>query len=319
MQNSSLKDLKFKMQSIISASPLQTICHPLLTEHGLTLQIKRDDLLHKDISGNKWRKLKFNLLSAAQADIKHIVSFGGAFSNHIHALAAAGYHFGFKTTAIIRGESFYAENPTLSQARKWGMELEFVDRKTYRLRHDDAYLESLQSQYPDAIIVPEGGTNDLALQGMFETCSEIIEQSQQPINHVITATGSGGTIAGLIAGFSKQNQTAIKVTGIAVLKQAEYLNEVITQLVDTQALKNTNDWQLHTEFHHGGYAKTPPELTTFCTAFSEQTGVPIEPIYTGKMFFALFKLIEQGYFKQGDNLIALHTGGLQGNAGLKLR
>lgn len=305
------------MQSIISASPLQNVSHPLLTKHGLTLQIKRDDLLHVDISGNKWRKLKFNFFEAVNLNRKHIISFGGAYSNHIHALAAAGFHFGFKTTGIIRGESFYASNPTLSQATQWGMDLKFVDRKTYRRRHDMDYLAEIQSQYPNAIIVPEGGTNKLALQGMFETCNEIVEHADLPINHIITATGSGGTIAGLISGFSQLKQTQLKVTGIAVLKQGEYLNEVITKLIEETQTSPTIDWALKTEFHHGGYAKVSPELKIFCKEFISQTTIPIEPIYTGKMFFALFELIKQGYFNKGDNIIALHTGGLQGLAGLK--
>ena len=309
--------LEAKMQSIISASPLQTVCHPLLIKHGLTLQIKRDDLLHADISGNKWRKLKFNLLEAESLNRKHIVSFGGAYSNHIHALAAAGFHFGFKTTGIIRGESFYASNPTLSQATRWGMELEFVDRKTYRRRHDLDYLAEIKLQYPNAIIIPEGGTNSLALQGMFEACNEIVAHSDLPINHVITATGSGGTISGLISGFAQLKQTQLKVSGVAVLKQGDYLKEVITNLIEDTQASDTIKWALKTEFHHGGYAKVSPELKMFCEHFMIQTGIPIEPIYTGKMFFALFELIEQGYFKKGDNIVALHTGGLQGLAGLK--
>ena len=198
------------------------------------------------------------------------------------------------------------------------MQLEFVDRKTYRLRHDKSYLDELQLKYPDAVIVPEGGTNDLALKGVFETCNEIIEQSHLPINHIFTATGSGGTIAGVIAGFSLKGLSNLKVTGIAVLKQAEYLNDVVSILVKNAGINAEQciDWQLNTDFHQGGYAKVSPKLKSFCDEFTKQTNIPLEPIYTGKMFFALFQLIEQGYFKKGDNIIAIHTGGLQGNAGL---
>ncbi|MFT6349146.1 MAG: 1-aminocyclopropane-1-carboxylate deaminase [Psychromonas sp.] len=366
--NTSLQQLEKKMQNIIAPSPLQKIEHPLLDLWQLTLFVKRDDLLHSEISGNKWRKLKYNLLEARRQQVDHIISFGGAYSNHIHALAAAGFHFGFKTTAIIRGESWYANNPTLKQALAWGMELQFVTRQEYKKRAESAYLQSLQSTYPHAFLIPEGGSNKFAIRGVMEALQEIQQQANHPIDHIITATGSGGTLAGLIAGIAQaqpqpkvaaitvlknahsRNQkivaqaqpqpkvTAItvlknahsrnqkivaqaqpqpKVTGIAVLKNAHYLNQEIVSLLQQAKINKNNNWCLQTDFHHGGYAKVPLELNGFCEQFSLQTGIPIEPIYTGKMFYALFKLIDQGYFNRGEHIVALHTGGLQGNDGLK--
>jgi len=341
--NLGLQQLEKKMQKIINPSPLQKIEHPLLDLWQLTLFVKRDDLLHPEISGNKWRKLKYNLLEARRQKLDHILSFGGAYSNHIHALAAAGFHFGFKTSAIIRGESWYANNPTLKQALAWGMELQFVTRQEYKQRAEPAYLQSLQNAYPKAFIVPEGGSNRFAIRGVMEALQEIQQQADRPVDHIITATGSGGTLAGLIAGVAQsqpqpkvtgdnavlknthylnqeivsQSQLQPKVTGIAVLKNAHYLNQEIVSLLELAKIKQNNNWCLQTEFHHGGYAKVPPELNHFCAQFSLQTGIPVEPIYTGKMFYGLFKLIEQGYFKPGEHIVALHTGGLQGLEGLK--
>ena len=302
-----------KSIKLINESPLQVITHPLLNLAKVTLAIKRDDLLHPDISGNKWRKLKYNLKHAESHHIKHLVSFGGAFSNHIHALAAAGFHFKFKTTGLIRGEAHYASNPTLSAAQQWGMQLKFVDRKTYQLRHEQHYLQHLQSQYPDAYLIPEGGSNQLALRGVEEVISDLVHQTQQPIDHVFTATGSAGTLSGLISGVMKQSLQT-KIHGIAVLKNADYLKQTVAHFVPQHRTKN---WQLHTQFHHGGYAKVTPELANFCAQFTAHTTIPIEPVYTGKMLYALWQLITQGYFPAGTHIVALHTGGLQGLAGLK--
>lgn len=320
MKQKTLFDLQQKLQELISPSPLQSINHPLFTDKGITVSVKRDDLLHTYISGNKWRKLKFNLFEARKKEINHLISFGGAYSNHIHALAAAGFYFGFKTTAIIRGEAHYAQNPTLKQAQQWGMQLHFVTRKEYQQRTDTEYIKQLQLKFPQAMIVPEGGSNTLAIDGVSELCHEINTQACTRVDHVITATGSGGTLAGLIAGFSAiPSNTPPTITGIAVLKEAQYLKQQVSSLLAQADRSIKLPWQLHTQFHGGGYAKVSPELSDFCQQFEQQVNIPIEPIYTGKMFYALLELIKQDYFARGDNIVALHTGGLQGLKGLKLK
>ncbi|PKF62966.1 1-aminocyclopropane-1-carboxylate deaminase [Psychromonas sp. psych-6C06] len=316
MQPKSLSSLHEQLQALISESPLQRVSHPLLSARNISLSIKRDDLLHTHISGNKWRKLKFNLIEARSRGVNHILSFGGAYSNHIHALAAAGFHFGFKTSAIIRGESHYANNPTLQQAQKWGMQLHFVTRKEYQLRNEADYLMQLQKRFSDAFILPEGGSNAFAIPGIAEACTEINQQSDNSVDHIITATGSGGTLAGLVAGCSA-TKNKIKVTGIAVLKQGEYLNQQIQELLKQTEHCYDTQWQLQTQFHGGGYAKVSPVLKTFCRTFEQQYDIPIEPIYTGKMFYALFELLKEGYFNEGDHIVALHTGGLQGRQGFQ--
>ncbi|HEY5715432.1 MAG TPA: pyridoxal-phosphate dependent enzyme [Psychromonas sp.] len=316
--NPALQQIQQKMQSIIKPSPLQPIRHPLLDFLQLKLSIKRDDLLHPEISGNKWRKLKYNFLEARRQQVDHIISFGGAYSNHLHALAAAGFHFGFKTSAIIRGESSYADNPTLKQCLAWGMALQFVTRQEYKKRAEPAYLQSLQRLFPNALIVPEGGSNQFALPGMMEAVQEIFQQADDPVDHIVTATGSGGTLAGAVAGVA-QYQPKTKVTGIAVLKNAHYLNREIESLLAQAKVNRKGEWCLQTEFHQGGYAKVPAELLYFCEQFTRQTAIPVEPIYTGKMFYGLFQLIQQGYFNKGQHIVALHTGGLQGLNGLQDR
>lgn len=305
-------DIEQKLSKLIFHSPLQAIKHPLLTQKQIFLSIKRDDLLHPDVSGNKWRKLKYNLIHAHQSGYQHLLSFGGAYSNHIHALAAACYHLNLKCSAIIRGEAHFANNPTLTDARSWGMDLHFVDRKTYRLREQSDYLLKLQKQFPDALIIPEGGSNKQALLGVAEIVEELFVESQREIDHLFTATGSAGTLSGLINGVKKQ-QMDTKVHGIAVLKGADYLLDKVQNFINQES----TNWYLHSQFHHGGYAKITPELKLFCQTFTQATGVPIEPIYTGKMFYALWQLIEQDYFHKGEHIVALHTGGLQGLAGLK--
>jgi 1-aminocyclopropane-1-carboxylate deaminase len=296
-----------------NVSPLQVVTHPLLTDKKVQLTIKRDDLIHPDIAGNKWRKLKYNLLYAEAHKKTHLLSFGGAFSNHIHALAAACYHFPFQATGIIRGEAHYASNPTLAQAQQWGMTLQFVDRKTYRLREQPEYLARLQEQYPEAHLIPEGGSNALAIAGVEEIVTELMEQHAGTIDHLFTATGSAGTLAGLISGVAKYSPTT-QVHGIAVLKNAHYLQNQIKQWLNEEKVS----WHLHTNNHEGGYGKISKPLADFCHQFTHQTHIPIEPIYTGKMLYALWQLIEQDYFETGSNIVAIHTGGLQGLAGLKL-
>jgi len=297
----------------VTQSPLQGIQHPLLTAKNITLSIKRDDLIHPTISGNKWRKLKHNLLHAEAQGIQQLLSFGGAYSNHIHALAAAAHLFNFNATGIIRGEAHYATNPTLSQAQAWGMQLQFVDRKTYRLKAEQDFLTQLALAHPNAYIIPEGGTNALAIPGVEEVVAELSLQMQTPIDHLFTATGSAGTLSGLISGAIKHSPNT-HVHGVAVLKKAEYLNHVIPELVPNAAHIN---WQLHTQYHEGGYGKVSAKLAEFCQHFTQHTQIPIEPIYTGKMLFALWQMIEQSYFAPGSHIVAVHTGGLQGLAGLK--
>ena len=294
------------MNISLPESPIQTLRHPLLNHHNVSLSVKRDDLLHPIISGNKWRKLKYNLIAAHKQQCTNLVSFGGPFSNHLHALAAAGRIFGFSTTAIIRGPEIDSQNPTIRFLHACGMQCYAVDRKTYRLRNSPDYLSQLQAQFTSAFVIPEGGSNLFAIKGVAE-----LSQSLPQFDHLITPVGSAGTLAGLIEGADQMQ----KIVGLAVLKQADYLIETIKTL-SPKACTQSN-WRLFTDFHGGGYGRFTPEIWQFCQQMRSDYYLPLEPIYSGKLFHGLFQLIEQGYFKSGSQLCAIHTGGLQGLAGLK--
>ncbi|TGE83127.1 1-aminocyclopropane-1-carboxylate deaminase [Pseudoalteromonas sp. KS88] len=292
----------------ISESPLQQITSPILLKQNLTLHIKRDDLLHPLISGNKWRKLKYNLISMRTQGKSELVTFGGAFSNHIHACAAAGKEFNFKTHGIIRGPELDLNNPTLQFAQQAGMQLHPVTRLEYRERHKHDYLTALQTRFPHAYLLPEGGTNEAALLG----CKELAE-SLPHSDYIICPTGSGGTLAGLIEGASPNTH----VMGIAVLKQAEYLINEIKAL--SKKANNQTNWQLLCDYHDGGYGRFSQHLWQFCESMRTAHLLPLEPIYSGKMMYALWQLIEQGFFASGSKIVAIHTGGLQGLDGLRYR
>jgi 1-aminocyclopropane-1-carboxylate deaminase/D-cysteine desulfhydrase-like pyridoxal-dependent ACC family enzyme len=275
------------------------------------LYIKREDLLHPEIPGNKWRKLKYNLLEAKRLQYHTLLTFGGAYSNHIAATAAAGKAYGFKTIGIIRGEEHLPLNPTLRFATSCGMQLQYISRDKYRLKGDPAFLQELSEQYGQPYILPEGGTNNLAITG----CAEIVQDITMPYEYICCASGTGGTLAGIIAGLAGEKQ----VLGFPALKGGDFLQGDIKQLVYSYSGRKFSNWHLLTGYHFGGYAKVKPELLAFMQAFQKQHHIPLEPIYTGKMVYGTFDLIQQGYFPKGSRIIAIHTGGLQGNAGFKER
>ncbi|GAB3534573.1 pyridoxal-phosphate dependent enzyme [Pontibacter brevis] len=292
-------------------APLQQLTDPLLQEHQVELWIKREDLLHPEIPGNKWRKLKYNLQEAKQLQHHTLLTFGGAYSNHIAATAAAGKAFGFKTVGIIRGEEYLPLNPTLLYATSCGMQLQYISREKYRQKGDAAFLDELAEQYGKPYILPEGGTNNLAVKG----CTEIVQDIAIEYDSVCCASGTGGTVAGIIAGLAGEKQ----VLAFPALKGGDFLQEEIEQLVLNYCGQTYQNWRLITDYHFGGYAKVKAELLAFMKAFQDQHHIPLEPIYTGKMMYGLFDLIRQSYFPKGSRIVAIHTGGLQGNAGFKER
>jgi 1-aminocyclopropane-1-carboxylate deaminase len=293
-------------------SVLEDITHPLFLQHKVHVQIKRDDLLHDVISGNKWRKLKYNLLHLKQQKYSGAISFGGSYSNHIHAFAFACRQQNIPCIGVIRGEEDYKNNYTLTWARHWGMTCHFVERKTYRRRFDKDFLAELHNQYPNHFIVPEGGSNHLAIEGVGEIIDELAQQTS--FDTLITPVGSGGTLAGLISGDSLQEKQH-KLIGIAVLKQAHYLQQEISNLLPEHA-KQHNNWQLLTELHRGGYAKFSEHDIANILAFSQQTQRPFEPVYSGKMLLGFLDLLAQGHFNANERIVLLHTGGMQGLGGM---
>ncbi|WP_394172772.1 1-aminocyclopropane-1-carboxylate deaminase/D-cysteine desulfhydrase [Thalassotalea litorea] len=292
-------------------SPLQAIEHPLLLQKQVNVWVKRDDLIHPIISGNKWRKLSANLKACKNQGATQIVSFGGAFSNHIHALAFAGQQLGLQTVGVIRGEPEYANNFTLSWARHWGMQLKFVDRNTYRLREQAEFLQQLQQQFPNARIIPEGGSNTLALNGVGEIISELKRQTD--FDFLLCPVGSGGTIAGLINAADKQH----KVFGISVLKQDGYLEKQIQKLLGDATI--SSQWQLFNQYHCGGYGKFKDIDLQQMLEIQNALNIPLEPMYSGKLFIAFFDMLKRDCFPKGSDIVLLHTGGLQGLGGMAQR
>ena len=276
---------------------------------GISLTVKREDQLHPEISGNKYRKLKYNILEAQKQQKKTLLTFGGAYSNHIAATAAAGKEYGFKTIGIIRGDELtnkVSENPTLTYAQSYGMQFKFISRSDYRKKEEVSFIEALDKEYGDFYLIPEGGTNKLAVKG----CEEILTKDDVDFDYICTCVGTGGTIAGIINS-AKARQ---KVLGFSALK-GDFLEEEIRKYT------TLNGWQLITDYHFGGYGKIKPELITFMNEFKEKTGISLDPIYTGKMVFGIIDMIEKNLIDKNSKILVVHTGGLQGIKGIneKLR
>jgi 1-aminocyclopropane-1-carboxylate deaminase len=291
---------------------LQLIPHPVAASHGVRLLLWRDDLLNPDLPGNKARKLKYNLVAAREQGYTRLLTFGGAYSNHLAAVAAAGRLHGFDTVGLVRGEEHTPLNPTLARCVADGMQLHYLDRTTYRRRTELAFLADVQQTYGPAYALPEGGTNTLALRGVAELIGELRQHTG--FEAIAVAAGTGGTLAGLLLGLAEAAYPA-RALGIAALKGASFLQaeiNVLTQATTGQPLTN---YELHLDYHFGGYAKLPPELRTFIQAFEADFGVLLDPIYTGKLLFGVLDLIERGHFAPGSTVVAVHTGGLQAWAG----
>jgi 1-aminocyclopropane-1-carboxylate deaminase len=272
--------------------------------NNIKLTVKREDLLHPHISGNKFRKLKYNILQAKKEGKKALLTFGGAFSNHIAATAAAGKEYGFTTIGVIRGEELVnkiGDNPTLAFAQSCGMVLKFVTRDDYRLKAEPQFIENLKAEFGDFYLVPEGGTNALAVKG----CEEILITEDEQFTHICCAVGTGGTISGLINSAEHQQQ----VLGFPALKGEGLLDDICK-------FAPQGNWQLVSDYHFGGYGKVTEELIVFMNDFFEKTGIPLDPVYTGKMFFGVIDLIHKGYFPENSDILLIHTGGLQGIAGM---
>lgn len=285
-------------------TPETEIRDPVLRQAGVSLWIKRLDQVHPLISGNKWFKLKYNLIAAREQGLDSLLSFGGAYSNHIHALAAAGTAYGFKTIGMIRGEPHSPLNPTLQFAVDQGMQLHYLDRTTYRQKESAAFIDQLRDRFGDFYLVPEGGSNALAVKG----CTEIIDGIDQDFDVLACACGSGGTLAGLIAGLQGQGQ----VLGVAVLKGGDFLTKDVINLLQQSGSPVFENWNIDVQQHFGGYAKHRPELLDFIRRFEQVHGIPLDQVYTGKMMYALWEKIRAGQFAPGTRIMALHSGGLQG-------
>lgn len=290
-----------------SETPVVEINHPLLDLRGIHLLVKREDLNHKLVSGNKWWKLKYNVIEARRQQKNTLLTFGGAYSNHIYATAATAAILRFASIGIIRGEKTLPVNSTLDFAIRQNMTLHYLSREVYRRKSETEVIESLKSKFGDFYLIPEGGTNSLAVEGTAEFGRQLLRTQ---FDYALLAVGTGGTMAGLIRGFEGQRH----IIGVPVLKGGAYLVDEIKGLSQegNGQDNNNNNWNLWTEYHHGGYAKTTPHLLSFMREMQHTFRIPLDHVYTGKLLYAIFQEIENGAFPKGTSLLAVHTGGLQG-------
>ena len=301
--------------------PVQRIKDPLIEGFGVNLFIKREDLLHPQLSGNKWRKLKYNILEAKKQEMDNLLTFGGAYSNHIAATAAAGKNFDFNTIGVIRGEKYLPLNPTLQFAVDCGMHLHYVNRSNYRHKSDDHFIKELQDLFGAFYLIPEGGANVLGVKG----CMEIIVEPIVDFDYVCCACGTGTTLAGLVLSL-KEHQKAL---GFSSLKSGDFLKEEVNKMMNTffesipvsssaiSLKEGSFKWNINTDYHFGGYAKINKELTAFIKNFEIKNAIPLDYVYTGKMMFGIYNLIQKEVFIKGQNILVIHTGGLQGNNGMQ--
>ena len=286
----------------------QQVFIPELHQKGIQLFIKREDQIHPEISGNKFRKLKYNLQEAKNLGKKMLLTFGGAFSNHILATAIAGKRNSFKTVGVIRGDELgndlkktFDRNPTLQYAFHHGMKFIFVSRETYRNKTSIQLVDKLRARLGDFYLIPEGGTNELAVKG----CEEILTSRDKQFDYICCCVGTGGTISGLV----KSSEKYQNVLGFPVLK-GDFLKDEIAKFI-----RNQDNWKLIMNYNFGGYGKYSVELITFINEFRKITAIPLDPIYTGKMMYGIQDMIKKSMFPKGSRILAVHTGGLQGIAG----
>ncbi|MDB5129938.1 1-aminocyclopropane-1-carboxylate deaminase/D-cysteine desulfhydrase [Mucilaginibacter sp.] len=284
-------------------SPVQQINNTLFDDKGLKVFIKRDDLIHPIISGNKWRKLKYVLQQAQAQNKTHLVTFGGAYSNHLLATAAAAAKFGFKATGIVRGEE--VQNDTLFLCKLHGMQLIFIDRESYRDKQ--TLFNRFFAGDEQAYFIDEGGASPEGAKGV----SELVDELTDTYNHIFCACGTGTTAAGIINGITTHNLST-HFNAIPVFKNGGFMKAEIDRFLTTPT-----DYVLHTDYHFGGYGKTTPQLIRFIKQFIADTGILIEPIYTGKMLYALYDLATKDHFAPGSKILAIHSGGIWGLLGMK--
>jgi len=290
----------------------QQIVLPKLEANNCQLFIKREDEIHPLVSGNKFRKLKYNLKAAKQNKTKTLLTFGGAFSNHILATAVAGKLQNFKTIGVIRGDELgqdlsktLATNSTLRAAYEHGMKFEFISRERYRDKMSSDFLQKLELKYGDFYTLPEGGTNALAVKG----CEEILTSDDNEFDYICSCVGTGGTIAGIINSIEAPQ----KVIGFPALKGDFLIKEI------QQYCRGQKNWQLVSDYHFGGYGKYSDELIHFINRFKEDTTIPLDPIYTGKMMFGVLDMIKKNSFPKGSKILIIHSGGIQGIEGFNHR
>ena len=305
-----LKSLDYFILAPQKSVIYQKLQHPFADERQIEVVVKRLDLLHPVVQGNKFYKLHYNLKAAKALGYTRVLTFGGAYSNHIHATALAAAANGLQSIGIIRGEIVKPLNPTLEDAERQGMIFYPMNRGDYRQKENPSIFENLKLQFGDFYLIPEGGTNALAIKGT----KEILAEQDLSMDFICTPIGTGGTFAGLVDSAKPEQH----VIGFSALK-GEFIFSEIEQLLQKYDISPKCRYTIETAYHFGGYAKHNAELITFIQELKEKAKLPADPIYTGKMMFGLLDLIGKNYFPNGSKILVLHTGGLQGVRGFEQR
>jgi 1-aminocyclopropane-1-carboxylate deaminase len=297
------------MPLLYTATPIQQLLLPEALRAGINILVKREDLNHPHASGNKWWKLKYNLETAVQQGYQTVLTFGGAYSNHIYATAAAANMVQLKSIGIIRGEETLPLNHTLSFAKEQGMHVHYVSREAYRQKEAPAFIDLLQDKFGSFYLIPEGGTNMSAIRGVAEFARQLTQEVM--FDYVCLPVGTGGTLAGMVAGLDG----AAEVMGISVLKNGAFLKQTVEEWLQKFSNQPYGNWSVETSYDHGGYAKTTPDLLTLIAQMNTHHNLPLDTVYTAKMVWAVLDLLQKGRFKSGSTVLMLHTGGLQGLLG----
>ncbi len=288
----------------------EVLHHPLWENQGISVAVRRLDQVNQLASGNKFYKLKYNLFQAKKEGKKCVLTFGGAYSNHIYATAAACNASGFDSIGIIRGEETLPLNPTLSAAREKGMQIHYITREDYRLKNELAFVKNLKEKYGEFYLIPEGGNNALAVKGT----GEILHERDTVYTHICTAIGTGGTFTGLASSINKGQ----KLLGFSSLK-GDFIHQEMADLLSKYQISPKGKFEVEDQYHFGGYGKSNSDLLDFIRWFYKEFQIALEPIYTGKMIFGVFEKIKKGEFPKGSKILLVHTGGLQGLAGFNQR
>ena len=301
-----------KTAGMLRAQPIDTIPihHPVFLEKQVHTSILCLDRIHPEVSGNKFFKLKYNLQEATHQRKQAVLTFGGAYSNHIYATASAASELSLRSIGIIRGDGPDPNNPTLLHAQSKGMELKFISREDYRKKNSPEFLKRLKEEFGDFYLIPEGGTNQLAVQGT----GEILDEKHLEYSHICTSIGTGGTFCG-IAGCLLPTQTLL---GFSALK-GEFIREELGQLMEKFKIRPKGALDLMTSYHFGGYARWNKELIDFMHWFYSAFEIVLDPVYTSKMAFGFWDLLQKNYFPPNSRILLIHTGGLQGNIGFSQR
>jgi len=308
-----------KLQNqLLLPSPIQRFNFPDGVGAEVNFFLKRDDLIHKHISGNKWRKLKYNLLNAEAKKFNTVLTFGGAFSNHLAATVYACKQVGLKSIGVVRGEEVDLENPTMKFVRKNGMEIFPISREEYNLKTDEGYIQGLHEKFGAFYLIPEGGANFYGINGAQEIVTEKPEDFKN-IDIVCCSAGTATTISGILA----SDLFDFKTLCFSPFKGGGFLkDEIKKQLLfgfwdEDWVTEKLNSVEVILDYHFGGFGKTKPELIEFVNWIKEETQIQFDLLYNGKMLFAIHDLCKQGYFSKNQNVMIIHTGGIQGNAGFE--